>query len=142
MLLDYLHDAWFYWTHRLLHQKWMYRYVHYIHHRCVCPVHAACQRASLYKNSAVIPGADSGQACRSTAPSAFTGYSFHVFEALIVFANEVLLCYLFPMHLGLHRAYHIFTTLIHQGRLSHPPPHALERWLWHAARSHVRVNQF
>lgn len=33
--LDYLHDAWFYWTHRLLHWKLLYRHVHYLHHRCV-----------------------------------------------------------------------------------------------------------
>lgn len=31
--LDYLHDAWFYWTHRLLHWKPLYRHVHYIHHK-------------------------------------------------------------------------------------------------------------
>ena len=32
--LDYLHDAWFYWTHRLLHWKPLYRHVHHLHHRC------------------------------------------------------------------------------------------------------------
>ncbi len=32
-----------------------------------------------------------------------------------MFANEVLVCFLFPIHMGLHRAYHIFTTLIHEG---------------------------
>ncbi len=32
-LLDYLHDAWFYWTHRLLHWGPLYRHVHYIHHK-------------------------------------------------------------------------------------------------------------
>lgn len=32
--LDYLHDAWFYWTHRLLHWKPLYRHVHAIHHEC------------------------------------------------------------------------------------------------------------
>lgn len=31
--LDYLHDTWFYWTHRLLHWKPLYRHVHYLHHR-------------------------------------------------------------------------------------------------------------
>jgi sterol desaturase/sphingolipid hydroxylase (fatty acid hydroxylase superfamily) len=31
--LDYLHDAWFYWTHRLLHWKPLYRHVHHLHHR-------------------------------------------------------------------------------------------------------------
>lgn len=53
--------------------------------------------------------------CRSTVPTAFTGYSFHWVEAMIVFANEVLVCFLFPIHIGLHRVYHIFTTIIHNG---------------------------
>ena len=52
---------------------------------------------------------------RSTAPTPFCGYSFHVVEAVIVFANEVLVCFLFPIHMGLHRVYHIFTTIIHEG---------------------------
>lgn len=55
--------------------------------------------------------------CRSTVPTAFTGYSFHVAEAALVFANEVLVCFLLPLHVGLHRAYHLFTTVIHQGEL-------------------------
>jgi hypothetical protein len=54
-------------------------------------------------------------ACRSTSPSAFTGYAFHTVEALIVFANEIIVCFLFPMHMGLHRLYHIATTAIHEG---------------------------
>ena len=33
LLLDYLHDTWFYLTHRLLHWKPLYRHVHYIHHK-------------------------------------------------------------------------------------------------------------
>ncbi len=32
-----------------------------------------------------------------------------------MFANELLVCFLFPIHLGLHRVYHIFTTIIHEG---------------------------
>ena len=31
------HDAWFYWTHRLLHQRWMFRWSHRTHHRSVAP---------------------------------------------------------------------------------------------------------
>eukprot|EP00878_Enallax_costatus_P028541 GHUV01030832.1.p1 GENE.GHUV01030832.1~~GHUV01030832.1.p1 ORF type:complete len:229 (+),score=52.04 GHUV01030832.1:309-995(+) len=83
VLLDYLHDTWFYWTHRLLHWRPLYRWVHWEHHR-------------------------------ATSPSPFTGYAFHIVEALIVFANEVLVCFLFPIHMGLHRIYHIATTMIHQ----------------------------
>ena len=33
VVLDYLHDAWFYWTHRLLHWRPLYAHVHAIHHR-------------------------------------------------------------------------------------------------------------
>eukprot|EP01025_Chloroclados_australasicus_P053070 TRINITY_DN6208_c1_g3_i1.p1 TRINITY_DN6208_c1_g3~~TRINITY_DN6208_c1_g3_i1.p1 ORF type:complete len:319 (-),score=15.95 TRINITY_DN6208_c1_g3_i1:391-1299(-) len=82
--LDYLHDTWFYWTHRLLHLGWMYKHVHHVHHQ-------------------------------STSPTAFTGYSFHVLEAVIVFANEIIVCFLFPIHLKVHRIYHIWTTCIHMG---------------------------
>lgn len=52
---------------------------------------------------------------RSTVPTPFAGYSFHVVEALIVFANEIIVCFLFPIHASLHRIYHLFTTLIHIG---------------------------
>ena len=83
--LDYAHDAWFYWTHRLLHTfPWLYRHIHVMHHR-------------------------------STVPTAFCGYSFHIVEAVIVFANEVLVCFIFPIHIGLHRLYHMYTTIIHNG---------------------------
>jgi hypothetical protein len=52
---------------------------------------------------------------RSTVPTAFAGYSFHAAEAALVFANEIIVVFLFPIHAGLHRAYHLFTTLIHLG---------------------------
>lgn len=52
---------------------------------------------------------------RSTSPTAFTGYSFHVLEAMLVFANEVFVCFLLPMPIELHRLYHLFTTVIHNG---------------------------
>lgn len=48
-------------------------------------------------------------------PTAFSGYSFHAAEAALVFANEIIVMFLFPIHAGLHRAYHLFTTLIHLG---------------------------
>lgn len=31
------HDAWFYWTHRLLHTRWFYKYVHSVHHKSKAP---------------------------------------------------------------------------------------------------------
>ena len=57
---------------------------------------------------------------RSVAPTAFAGYSFHVAEAALVFANEILVCFLFPIHAGVHRAYHLATTAIHIGAVLLP----------------------
>ena len=38
VVLDVLHDAWFYLTHRWLHSKPLYRLVHYLHHQSVIPL--------------------------------------------------------------------------------------------------------
>jgi Delta7-sterol 5-desaturase len=32
-----LHDAWFYWTHRLLHCSWLMRHTHRTHHQSLAP---------------------------------------------------------------------------------------------------------
>ena len=32
-----LHDAWFYWTHRLIHQRWLFRRFHRLHHKSYNP---------------------------------------------------------------------------------------------------------
>jgi lathosterol oxidase len=32
-----VHDAYFYWTHRLLHRGWWFRHVHSVHHRSTSP---------------------------------------------------------------------------------------------------------
>lgn len=84
VMLDALQDTLFYWVHRLLHWRTLYKHVHYIHHK-------------------------------SKAPSAFTGYSFHVGEALLVFSIEALVIFVFPIHAALHRAYHLAITFIHMG---------------------------
>lgn len=83
--LDVLHDSWFYWTHRWMH-SWKPLY------RRVHSLHH-----------------------ESTVPTAFTGYAFHPVEGAIVFLNEILVTFLFPIHSGLHRAYHLWTTVIHNG---------------------------
>ncbi len=33
VLMVLLHDAYFYWTHRLIHHKWIFNSVHLVHHR-------------------------------------------------------------------------------------------------------------
>ncbi len=37
VIMVVLHDAYFYWTHRLLHTKWWFRNVHQTHHRSSNP---------------------------------------------------------------------------------------------------------
>jgi len=37
LLMVLLHDAWFYWTHRLLHWRPLFRRVHHVHHRSTSP---------------------------------------------------------------------------------------------------------
>lgn len=32
-----LYDTYFYWTHRWMHEKWLYKHVHQIHHRSLNP---------------------------------------------------------------------------------------------------------
>jgi len=32
-----MHDTYFYWTHRLMHQKWLFRFVHLVHHKSTNP---------------------------------------------------------------------------------------------------------
>lgn len=36
-LIIVLHDAWFYWTHRLLHRPWWFAKFHSVHHQSVHP---------------------------------------------------------------------------------------------------------
>jgi sterol desaturase/sphingolipid hydroxylase (fatty acid hydroxylase superfamily) len=36
-LMVVLHDTWFYWTHRLMHHRWLFRFVHRTHHRSTNP---------------------------------------------------------------------------------------------------------
>ncbi len=37
-----IHDTYFYWTHRFLHTKWMYKKVHRVHHYSTSPSAFAC----------------------------------------------------------------------------------------------------
>jgi len=37
LLVVLAHDAWFYWTHRLLHRRGVFRWAHRTHHRSVAP---------------------------------------------------------------------------------------------------------
>mmetsp|Transcript_3610 Transcript_3610/g.9035 ORF Transcript_3610/g.9035 Transcript_3610/m.9035 type:complete len:243 (-) Transcript_3610:305-1033(-) len=102
--LDYLHDTWFYFTHLWMH-KWRWLYSH-VHY--------------LHHQSKV--------------PTAFSGYSLHVAEAALVFFDEIIVCFLFPIHVNVHRLYHLYTTLIHIGGHAgyelHPLVPSLEQVLW------------
>jgi sterol desaturase/sphingolipid hydroxylase (fatty acid hydroxylase superfamily) len=37
LLMIIIHDTYFYWTHRLLHTRWFFKKIHYVHHRSVNP---------------------------------------------------------------------------------------------------------
>ncbi len=37
LLMFLLHDTYFYWTHRLVHHRWLFRWVHLTHHRSSSP---------------------------------------------------------------------------------------------------------
>ncbi|MCP4448476.1 MAG: sterol desaturase family protein, partial [Myxococcales bacterium] len=71
---------------------------------------------------------------QSRVPTPFSGYSLHVVEALIVFFDEILVCFVLPMHVNTHRLYHLYTTLIHIGGHAsielHPLIPSLEQLLW------------
>jgi len=47
-------DTWFYWTHRLLHLKWFWRNVHYLHHSFVYPT--AFAQDAVHWFEAIIQG--------------------------------------------------------------------------------------
>lgn len=36
-IMIFMHDTYFYWMHRALHWRWIYRYVHKLHHRTKMP---------------------------------------------------------------------------------------------------------
>jgi len=72
-----VHDTYFYWMHRLLHHKRIFRYTHVVHHK-------------------------------STNPSPWASYSFHILEAIPEGLILVVLVFVLPMHL---LSISIFTVL-------------------------------
>lgn len=42
-----VHDAYFYWTHRLMHHRWLFRWVHKAHHRSTSPTPWAAYSFSI-----------------------------------------------------------------------------------------------
>jgi len=62
-----IHDTYFYWMHRLLHHKKLFKLAHLVHHK-------------------------------STNPSPWTSYSFHILEAITEGLVLVLIVMLLPMH--------------------------------------------
>ena len=69
--LDVLHDAWFYWTHRLLHWRPLYRHVHHIHHRCAPPCPAI--RDWGLRGSTGRTACCTGARCTATSTTSTTG---------------------------------------------------------------------
>jgi len=63
-----IHDTYFYWMHRLLHNKRIYRYTHAVHHR-------------------------------STNPSPWASYSFHILEAVAEGLVLIVIVFVIPMHI-------------------------------------------
>ena len=57
---------------------------------------------------------------------------------MLVFLDEILVCFLFPIHVNVHRLYHLYTTLIHIGGHAsyelHPLVPSLEQLLYVAWR--------
>ena len=52
------HDTYFYWTHRLLHLPWLYRYVHAVHHRSKNPIPWAAfafHPVEAFVHAAIVP---------------------------------------------------------------------------------------
>jgi len=37
LVMIVIHDAYFYWTHRMMHHPWIYKYVHKVHHKSISP---------------------------------------------------------------------------------------------------------
>ncbi|HEY1871700.1 MAG TPA: sterol desaturase family protein [Chitinophagaceae bacterium] len=37
LLMVIVHDTYFYWTHRLLHTRWFFKMIHYVHHKSINP---------------------------------------------------------------------------------------------------------
>lgn len=62
-----IHDTYFYWMHRLLHHKKLFKLTHVLHHK-------------------------------STNPSPWTSYSFHLLEALTEGAVLLVIVFVFPVH--------------------------------------------
>lgn len=62
-----IHDTYFYWMHRILHHKKIFRLTHLVHHR-------------------------------STNPSPWASYSFHILESFAEGAILIVLAFCLPMH--------------------------------------------
>ncbi len=55
LIYFYAHDAWFYWTHRMMHHKLFYKWMHAEHHKSVNPTPWACYSFSVFE--ALVQGA-------------------------------------------------------------------------------------
>ncbi|GAB2695335.1 sterol desaturase family protein [Mucilaginibacter koreensis] len=62
-----VHDTYFYWTHRLMHHKSIFKYAHLLHHK-------------------------------STNPSPWTSYAFHILEAVVEVGILLVIVMIMPLH--------------------------------------------
>ncbi len=75
-------DAYFYWTHRMMHSsKWLYQTMHSVHHR------------SLY-------------------PSAFATFAMHPTEALVASGFNFAMALVIPLHFGTFMFYQLVQLLL------------------------------
>jgi lathosterol oxidase len=96
-----IHDTYFYWMHRMLHHKSIFRFAHLVHHR-------------------------------STNPSPWAAYSFHLLEAIAEGGVIVVLAFVLPMHKFTLILFTITSFIINvYGHLGYEiMPKALRRTFW------------
>lgn len=76
-----IHDTYFYWMHRVLHHKKIYKYTHVVHHK-------------------------------STNPSPWASYSFHILEAIAEGLVLVVIVFMLPMHVVSISLFTVFGLII------------------------------
>ncbi|HMP00948.1 MAG TPA: sterol desaturase family protein [Gemmatales bacterium] len=71
-----MHDTYFYWTHRLMHTRWLFRSVHLLHHRSVSPTPWAAYSFSPWE---AIVQAGIGPVIAMTIPTHWAAFGLFMF---------------------------------------------------------------